>query len=185
MDIASSHLAAIARAEAERMRAAIADAERDAKVSMTVAQFGKVADLIQVLCDRIPAGAGEAGGGRGSAGASEGMMTHDDAMQGARSLAQIESDMVAAEAAFADADARLRQAERDRHAAIEALNRHQSEVDAAIARLRLRSPEGSTWHRQAGGGKEVLMLENEESSDAERTLIRQEICAAATEREAG
>lgn len=56
-DLTVSH----ARAEAERMRAAIANADDDAKVTMSTGQFATLSQLITHLCDRAADSPGEMG----------------------------------------------------------------------------------------------------------------------------
>lgn len=170
MDIPTAQLVAVARSEAERMRAAVAEADADSRVTMTVPQFARLADLIALLCDRAEAAEGGVDGVIFRS-MKEAAVNDDVKAQGSRTLGQIEQDMIASEAAFADADKRLRQAESDRRAALEAINRHQSEIDRAISRLRQRSPDGSSWKPDRDAGKPVLMLETEESSAAESGLI--------------
>jgi hypothetical protein len=85
--------------------------------------------------------------------------------QGVRALAEIESDLLKAEAAFVDADKRLEKAERDRCAAIETINRHQTEFDAAVSGLRLRSTAGSRWRLEVGQPEEALMLQGDSAGD--------------------
>lgn len=79
-------------------------------------------------------------------------------------IAQIESDLIKAEAAFADADSRLKQAERDRRSAIDTINNCQIEFDKAVARLRERSVPGSKWHPE---------MEQAEMERPDDTLILQ------------
>lgn len=148
-----------ARAEAERMRSAIASAEETAKVNMEVRQFSRLADLVTAVCDLADASPDK-----------EKPMKANNAAPDSRSLAQIESDMIAAEKAFAEAEERLKQAKRDSDAALSAINQHQSELDAAVARLRERSPAGSAW-KGAGSDVAVLMLEHEDSSPEEAALL--------------
>jgi hypothetical protein len=88
-----------------------------------------------------------------------------ESRQGARALAEIESDMLKAEAAIADAYKRLEEAERDRCAAIETINRHQTEFDTAVSGLRLRSAAGSRWRLEMGQPEEALMLQGESAGD--------------------
>ncbi len=97
--------------------------------------------------------------------------------QGARALAEIESDLLKAEAAFADADTRLSEAERDRRAAIDTINRHQIEFDTAVSALRQRSTAGSRWRLELGspgaaldpsaepGGEDALILQEEAAAE--------------------
>jgi hypothetical protein len=47
-------IAAIMRAEANRMRAAVGQADTNGKVHMSAGQFRQLADLISQLCDCIP-----------------------------------------------------------------------------------------------------------------------------------
>lgn len=80
-----------------------------------------------------------------------------------RSLAQIESDLVAAEATFANADARCKEAERERQDAFDRLNVHQVELDDAIAQLRERSIPGSRWRPDLHQAGAVPILELDDS----------------------
>jgi hypothetical protein len=172
--LAISYVISAARSEAERMRAAVAGADETAKVNMDVRQFSRLADLIVAVCDlaadslpgdpapMLPDVPPE----------EEWPMKPNNPTQSSRSLAQIESDMIAAEAAYAEAENRLNQAQRDRDAALAAINRHQSELDAAVGRLRERSPAGSVWKGKGGSAAGVLMLEHEDSSPEEAALLR-------------
>lgn len=63
-----------------------------------------------------------------------------------RCLSEVESDLVKAEDAFADADARLKAAKADLAAAIGMINEHQEELDSLIADMRRRSVPGTKWH---------------------------------------
>lgn len=177
MDIPTAQLVAVARAEAERMRTAVAKGTADSRVTMTAPQFARLADLIALLCDRVEAAENSAGG-LTIRNMKEAAVNDDVKAQGSRTLGQIEQDMISSEAAFADADKRFRQAESDRRAALEAINRHQSELDRAIGRLRQRSPDGSSWKPGREAAKPVLMLETEESSGAESGLIESPRTAA-------
>lgn len=146
-----------ARAEAERMRTAVSGAEAAAKVNMEAGQFLRLAGLIAAVCDLASAASPD----------KEKPMKANDS---SRNLAQIESDMTAAEAAYAEAEKRLEQAQKDRDAALVAINRHQSELDMAVSRLRERSPAGSHW-KGADDAAAVLMLEHEDSSAEEAALL--------------
>ena len=95
-----------------------------------------------------------------------------ESRQGARALAEIESDLLKSEAAFADADKRLEAAERDRRAAIDTINRHQMEFDTAVAGLRLRSTAGSRWRLEMGQADPALMLQGDTAGDD--TLVLQD-----------
>ncbi|NTZ43989.1 hypothetical protein G7A66_13045 [Altererythrobacter sp. SALINAS58] len=90
-----------------------------------------------------------------------------------RSLAEIESDLLKSEAAYNDADTRMKAAERERQSALETINLHQGELDTALATLRQRSTPGSRW-RSGDQPKEVLSLDRESelpgnSEDAEQS----------------
>lgn len=76
----------------------------------------------------------------------------------ARCLAQVETDLIKAEDAFADADARLKAARADRAAAIELINDHQREMDSLIADMRRRSVPGTKWHPEGVDESEPLEL---------------------------
>jgi hypothetical protein len=75
-----------------------------------------------------------------------------------RSLAQLESDLLGAEATFADADHRLKQAERDRNAALDTINQLQWAFDEAIESLRQRGTPGSKWQLSMENGQGPSML---------------------------
>lgn len=98
-----------------------------------------------------------------------------------RTLAQIEGDLLSAEASYNDAVARLRDAERDLRSALATINRHQQEIDAAIGSLRQRSPEGSNWRGANGpalplpeltAAEEELVLKDEAAEEKETELVR-------------
>ena len=74
-----------------------------------------------------------------------------------RPLAEIETDLLAAEKAFEDAVKRLNDAKRDLETALDRINRHQDELDRAVAALRERSPLGSRWKAEAGNKDELLL----------------------------
>jgi hypothetical protein len=80
-----------------------------------------------------------------------------DEVAKSRSVSEIESDLLAAEKAYGDAEKRLKDAQRERQAALEAINKHQSEFDQAIAQLRQRSSPDSHWGA-CGNAGETLML---------------------------
>ncbi|MCB2060044.1 MAG: hypothetical protein R3E09_02420 [Novosphingobium sp.] len=88
-------------------------------------------------------------------------MSENEAPQGKRALAQIESDLQKAEEAFVDADNRLKEAERDRHTALDTINKHQMEFDEAVTELRQRSIPESKWRLQPGETKAPLVLQSE------------------------
>lgn len=80
-----------------------------------------------------------------------------DGVANSRSVGEIESDLLAAESAYGDAEKRLKDAQRERQAALEAINKHQTEFDQAIAQLRERSSPDSRWGAGGTAG-EMLML---------------------------
>lgn len=61
MDATLDQTVAIARAEAERMRAVIAGAEQGATVRMSAAQLAGLSQLITLLCDQLSAAPGTLG----------------------------------------------------------------------------------------------------------------------------
>lgn len=93
--------------------------------------------------------------------------------QGARALAEIESDLFKAEAAFADADKRLAEAERDRSAAVDTINQHQTEFDIAVSGLRLRSTAGSKWRLEMGQPEAAPPLQGD-SAREDALVLRDE-----------
>lgn len=92
-------------------------------------------------------------------------MSATDAPQGKLTLTQIEADLLEAEAAFADADNRLRRAERDRQTALDNINRHQALFDQAIDEIRMRSTPGSTWQREVKAESLPLILSDADAVD--------------------
>jgi len=78
-----------------------------------------------------------------------------------RTIAEIEGNLLKAEEAFADADTRFKEAERDRRAALDTINKHQVEFDRAIAHLRQRSIPGSKWRLETEQAEDALVLEVE------------------------
>ena len=99
-------------------------------------------------------------------------MNGNDVLQGGRALAQIESDLLTAEAAFADADTRLKEAERDRRAAVDTINRHQMEFDKAVAELRRRSTAGSKWRLEMEKPEDALILQTEDMAEDQNVSNR-------------
>jgi hypothetical protein len=69
---------------------------------------------------------------------------------GERNLAQIENDLLKAEAEFVEANARLKEAEQNCGTALGAINRHQAEFDQAVVAMRQRSIAGSKWQLEMG-----------------------------------
>jgi hypothetical protein len=167
--LAIPYVISAARTEAERMRSAVASADGTAKVNMEARQFSRLADLIAAVCDLA---SDALSGAPATVPIEEEPVKTNQPAQNARSLAQIESDMIAAEQAYSAADERLNQAQRDRDAALAAIDKHQFELDAAVDRLRERSPAGSIWRGSGAGAAGVLMLEHEDSSAEEAALLR-------------
>lgn len=65
---------------------------------------------------------------------------------GNQSLAKIEQNLLAAEEAYADADARWKKAQVEREEALQRINDHQDEIDELLRALRKRSVPGTKWH---------------------------------------
>lgn len=78
-----------------------------------------------------------------------------------RPLAEVETDLLAAEKAFEDAVGRLSDAKRDLDAALGRINQHQDELDRAVAALRERSPHGSRWKAASTNKDELLLSPNQ------------------------
>lgn len=78
-----------------------------------------------------------------------------------RPLSEIEQDLRAVEAEFADAETRRRQAEADARSALDGIDKYQAEIDAAIGLLRQNGPAGSLWHRETDRSDTVLTLKDE------------------------
>lgn len=64
MDVTAHQTVAIARAEAEKMRAAVAGAETGSRVTMSSDQFATVSRLISELCDLASGPPGNLGDAR-------------------------------------------------------------------------------------------------------------------------
>lgn len=94
-------------------------------------------------------------------------MDGDDTSKTRRTLAMVESDLLKSEEAFSEADTRLKQAERNRRAALDAINRYQGEIDEAIAALRQRSVAGSNWSRTTRKAEDALILQSEDIAEVE------------------
>lgn len=80
-------------------------------------------------------------------------MDGSEAPRRGRTLAAIESDLLKAQEAFADADTCAKEAERDRCDALDSINRNQAEFDKVVDGLRQRSVPGSKWDRGIGAGR--------------------------------
>lgn len=85
-------------------------------------------------------------------------MTKENSVRSGRCLAEIESNLREAENAFADADARYRQADQDRQTAVETINQHQAEIDDAVRQLRDLSIPGTHWSAASSQEGEPLVL---------------------------
>lgn len=92
-----------------------------------------------------------------------------ESLHGERSLALIESDLLKAEAKFAEADARLKEAQRDRVAALDTINKHQTEFDEAVAELRQRSTPGSKWKHAKIDFEQTVIAQDEDMPEDART----------------
>lgn len=88
-------------------------------------------------------------------------MSGNDVQRGRRALAEIESDLLKAGEAFAEADTRLKEAECDRLAAIESIDKCQMEFDEAVAELRQGSIPGTKWHPEIQETADILILQPE------------------------
>lgn len=88
-------------------------------------------------------------------------MSEGQTQKGARSLAEIESDLIKAEEAFRDADTRFRKAQQDRRAALSTIDKHQDELDECLLSLRQRSVPGTKWCLELGKAEETLDLQSE------------------------
>lgn len=89
-----------------------------------------------------------------------------------RALSEIEQDLHAVEAQFADAEARRHQAEADAKAALISIDKFQAEIDAAVAQLRQDSPDGSRWSREAARSGGVLTLKEEAPANVVKPSVR-------------
>ncbi|QIG53182.1 hypothetical protein G6N82_02550 [Altererythrobacter sp. BO-6] len=89
-------------------------------------------------------------------------MNDENTQTGARSLAEIESDLLKAEKAFLDADSRFRKAQQDRRAALSTIDKHQDELDECLLALRQRSVPGTKWCLELGQADETLDLHSED-----------------------
>lgn len=97
-------------------------------------------------------------------------MIGSEAQGGGRKLAEIEIDLLKAEEAFADADARFKKAQHDRRAALNLIDKHQVEMDECFLEMRQRSVPGTKWRQETGAAEEPLELHSEDIiSDAART----------------
>lgn len=89
-------------------------------------------------------------------------MIGNEARGGGRKLAEIEIDLLKAEEAFADADARFKKAQHDRRAALNLIDKHQVEMDECFLEMRQRSVPGTKWRQEAGMADETLELHSED-----------------------
>ena len=89
-------------------------------------------------------------------------MSEGTPLRNGRCLAEIENNLREAEQAFADADARYKQAENDRRVAVETINQHQAEIDDAVRQLRELSIPGTRWSAGSAHQDEPLVLHSED-----------------------
>jgi hypothetical protein len=89
-------------------------------------------------------------------------MSENQAQQGGRNLAEIETGLLSAEKAFADADARFKDAERDRRTALDAIDKHQIEMDNFISEMHRRSMPGTKWRQELEAIDETLELHSQD-----------------------
>lgn len=89
-------------------------------------------------------------------------MTGNEAQKCGRTLAEIENDLVQAEAEFADADERFKKARQDRRAALSTIDKHQDELDECLLRMRQRSVPGTKWCLELGKSDQTLELHSED-----------------------
>lgn len=89
-------------------------------------------------------------------------MSKNQAQQGGRNLVEIETGLLSAENAFADADARFKDAERDRRTALEMINKHQIEIDNFISEMHQRSMPGTKWRQELEEIDETLELHSQD-----------------------
>ena len=97
-----------------------------------------------------------------------------------RTLAKIESDLREAEEAFAEADARLEEAKSERSTALGKINKHQLEIDCAIAELRQRSVAGSKWSIAKEKTEGDLVLQEDDIVDDKPNSNDSKLNSAAT-----
>ncbi|MBV7266317.1 hypothetical protein [Erythrobacter ani] len=98
-------------------------------------------------------------------------MSKDTGNQYSHCLATLEEALREAEKAFVDADTRYLEAQQDRKIAMEAINQHQIEIDAAIAELRKVSIPGTRWHLSRSEPDETLELNAEDMVPAKAEPI--------------
>lgn len=89
-------------------------------------------------------------------------MMGNDAGTSTRTLADIEADLIRAEQAFADADARYKTAQQDRRLALSTIDQHQDELDDCLLRMRQKSVAGTKWCRALEKGEEPLELHSDD-----------------------
>ncbi|MBD2841023.1 hypothetical protein [Erythrobacter rubeus] len=89
-------------------------------------------------------------------------MSEETGNQYSHCLATLEEALREAEKAFVDADTRYLEAQRDRKIAMEAINQHQIEIDAAVAELRKISIPGTRWHLTRTDEDDTLELNAED-----------------------
>lgn len=100
--------------------------------------------------------------------------------QNERTIIEIEADLRKWEAAYADADVRVKDAQRERDEALDLISKHQVEFDNAVAKRRQEGTPGSPWctsDQSADDGPTTEIGQSVQDSSA-RSLI-----AEAVERE--
>lgn len=78
-----------------------------------------------------------------------------------RNFADIESDLLKAQANYADANKRLEAALQERAEALASINAYQEEFDTGISSLRKSSVPGTRWHDGSGDHELELVLGTE------------------------
>lgn len=89
-------------------------------------------------------------------------MIGNESKKPSRSLAEIEGDLIKAEEAFADADARYKLAQRDRSDALRNIDKHQVELDERVVEMHRRSVPGTKWRQEMGDLDGTLELHSED-----------------------
>ena len=94
-----------------------------------------------------------------------------------RGLAEIEKDLLKAEDAFADADARFKKAQHDRRESLNMIDKFQVEIDECYLDLRQRSVPGTKWRKEVGEAGEALELHTEDivSGEARDALVEEQL----------
>jgi hypothetical protein len=88
-----------------------------------------------------------------------------------RPLGEIESELLKAESAFAEADDALKKAKKARETALEDIICHQLELDNAIKKLRSAATPGSRWHSAILKNEVVLSSDDDILSLDEEAVL--------------